>query len=370
MKAGGPRDVIVLGGGPAGLATAIAAARRGMRVLVADASGPPSDKACGEGLMPDTQAAAGRIGIPIPVSLGHPFQGIRFCDGATSAASPFPAGTGLGVRRTVLHRHLAECAAQAGVELLYGDPFTAIDGECVRIGDRQMRARWIVGADGLQSSVRRWAGLDRLRRHTSRFGYRQHFPVAPWSEYMEIHWSDGCQLYVTPVSSDQICVVLVSRDPHFRLGQALPRFPELAQRLRGRPPVSAERGSPAGTRLFPRVTRRHIALVGDASGSVDAITGEGICLAFQQAESLALALEQGDLTLYEKAHRALIRRPALMGDLMLALDRWPGLRRRAMPALAGQPDLFRNLLAFHVGEAGLRRTAATAAAFCWGVLTQ
>src|ERR1051325_3243884 len=59
-----------------------------------------------------------------------------------------------------------------------------------------------------------------------RFGFRRHFAVAPWSPFMEIHWADPCQLYITPVGCEEICVVVISRDPHLRLSDALPlRFP-------------------------------------------------------------------------------------------------------------------------------------------------
>ncbi len=363
-------EVLVLGGGPAGLAAAMAAARRGMRVMLAEASRPPIDKACGEGLMPDSQAAAARLGIAIPGELGYVFRGIRFLEGRHAVGSCFPSGAGLGVRRTVLHEALTNGAAQAGVELRHGVPFTALDGETVTLGKDRVRARWIIGADGSQSSVRRWAGLESFAREDWRFGFRRHFRVAPWSEFMEIHWGEGCQFYITPVAGDEICLVLMSRDPHLRLREALRRFPELERRFPDSLGTSAERGSPAGTRLLHRVTRANVGLIGDASGSVDAITGEGMCLAFQQAEALAVAMEADDLSLYERAHRAIRRRPVLMGDLMLALDRWPTLRRRALPVLARQPKLFEELLSLHVGEMKASRMAATAAGLVWGVVMQ
>jgi flavin-dependent dehydrogenase len=363
-------DVLVLGGGPAGLAASIAAASRGFSVMVVDAARPPIDKACGEGLMPDSQAAAKRLGITFPLDSCHPFRGILFNDSGSAVESNFPAGTGLGFRRTALHSVLAAHAAAAGVEFNWGHSFSSLADGAVRIGDDLVRARWIVGADGSSSRIRAWAQLDKIRRETRRFGFRQHFRVAPWSDLMEIHWGNGCQFYLTPVAADEICVVLMSRDPHLRLRQALRQFPELEQRLPGHLAITAERGSTAGLRLLNRVTRGNIALVGDASGSVDAITGEGLCLAFQQSEALADALVNGNLNGYAGVHRSLMRRPAMMGGLMLILDRWPALRRRVIPAMSRKPEVFRNLLALHVGDVKLMKTAATAAAFCWGVATR
>ena len=112
----------------------------------------------------------------------------------------------------------------------------------------------------------------------------------------------------------------------------------------------------------------NVALIGDASGSVDAITGEGLCLGFHQALALADAMESGNLAQYESAHRRLGARPRFMADLMLSVDRWPGLRKRALPALAAHPDLFSGLLAMHVGAAKTADFAADCLALGWRML--
>ena len=76
----GETDVLVVGGGPAGLAAAIAARAKGFRVVVADCSRPPIDKPCGEGLMPDALAALSQLGIAVRSEDSFPFRGIRFVD--------------------------------------------------------------------------------------------------------------------------------------------------------------------------------------------------------------------------------------------------------------------------------------------------
>src|SRR6476660_1450679 len=75
-----------------------------------------------------------------------------------------------------------------------------------------------------------------------------------------------------------------------------------------------------------------VALVGDASGTVDAITGEGLCLSFRQAEVLAECFAAGNLERYQQLHRALARRPTLMARLMLTLDWKTSFRQRVMRA--------------------------------------
>lgn len=119
--------VFIIGGGPAGLATAIAARRRGFEVIVADGNSPSIDKACGEGLMPDGLAALARLGISIREENAFPFRGIRFVSSGLSVAASFPQGTGTGVRRTVLHRTMAEHTAGLGVKVLWRTPVTGFN---------------------------------------------------------------------------------------------------------------------------------------------------------------------------------------------------------------------------------------------------
>lgn len=352
-------DVFVIGGGPAGLAAAIAARRKGFSVVVADGCQPPVDKACGEALLPDCLAAAEHLGVQLPIENSFPFRGIRFAGEGVSVEAEFPNGHGRGVRRTVLHRALVDHAEHCGVELHWGCSISELSA---------IPARWIVGADGMGSRVRTWAGLDACVRDKKRYGFRIHFQFAPWTDFIEIHWGDGCQIYVTPIAADEIGVAVLSSNPKLRVRDALAQFPELAARLRGLPETSIERGGITASRQLRRVTRGNVALMGDASGSVDAITAEGLSLTFQQALALADALESGDLTRYETAHRRLSLRPRLMADFTLAMLR-RGLRRRALPALAARPDVFKGLLAMHVGVARPADFAAQCLRLGWKMLT-
>ena len=355
-------DVFVLGGGPAGLAAAIAARRAGLRVILADAARPPIDKACGEGLMPDSLAAARQLGIVLQPGCGRALRGIRFQGAGHAISADFPNGSGLSVRRTVLQPLLAERAKQVGVDLQWGCPVTSIHGNTVSTARGAIETRWIVGADGAQSSVRRWAGLESFSRNAQRFSYRKHYRAEPWSDYVEVFWGDDCQFYVSPTSANELCVALLTRDPRRRIERALPQVPELARRLADREPTSAERGRFSVSRRLRSVTQGNVALIGDASGTIDPITGEGMCLAFKQAITLAGALADGKLQGYETAHRRLTRRPRLMADFMLLMDRSSFLRKRTLAAFERHPDLFSSLLAVHVGAASPLRFATTATA--------
>jgi len=361
-------DVFVIGGGPAGLATAIAARQRGFDVVVADGARPPIDKPCGEGLMPDGRAALAKLGIVIPQEDSHPFRGIRFVSGGLSVDASFPNGSGVGVRRTVLHRIMVARAESAGVFLLWQTPVTGLHSEGVWLGKHRVRSRWIVGADGGHSLVRQWAGLDHYRYDRNRFAFRRHYRIPPWSDCMELHWGPKCQIYVTPVAADEICVALISHDPHLRLDAALPAFPDLVSRLQGAEPTSVERGAISSSRKLRRVYQDNIALVGDASGAVDAITGEGLCLSFRQAEVLAQGFAAGDLKRYQQSHRELARRPALMARLMLTLDWKTSFRQRVMRAFGSDPRLFARMLAMHVGALSPMDFAVNGLSLGWHTL--
>jgi menaquinone-9 beta-reductase len=334
-------DVLVVGGGPAGLAAAIAARRKGFSVAVIDAAVPPIDKACGEGLMPDALSALAELGIQIPAGIGMPFRGIRFVGGDTSVEAEFPTGYALALRRPILHQILIDAAVKAGVDLLWGTSGGQLS---------DVTARWIIGADGYASQVRKWAGLDRWRRVRERLGFRVHYRVAPWTDHVEVHWHPQFQMYVAAVAADEVMVAVLCHDPQVRVEQALDFFPELRARVSEAPRTTMERGGISATRRLWVVTQGTVALVGDASGAVDAITGEGLGLAFRQGLALADALVAGNLDVFEVAHRKLARRPTFMADLLLLMDGRPELQYRALNYLARHPQVFRFLLALHVGQ--------------------
>ena len=82
-------------------------------------------------------------------------------------------------------------------------------------------------------------------------------------------------------------------------------------------------------------------MIGDASGSVDAIAGEGLGLSFRQALALARAFKAGDLSRYQAAHRKLARGPSLMASLLLRLETHGAFQARALASLAKNPDVFK-----------------------------
>jgi flavin-dependent dehydrogenase len=349
-------EVFVVGGGPAGLAVAIAARNRGFSVTVADVAQPPIDKACAEGIMPDGLAALRKLGINLPLDAAAPFQGIRFSDRESAVRARFAHGPGLGIRRTKLHEILIDKATEAGIDMHWGAHVTGLTPGGVTMNGINIRCRWVVGADGQNSRVRCWSRLDSARtRPSTRFGFRRHYRVLPWSEFVEVYWTEHGQLYVTPVGPEEVCVAFVSRNTKLRLEDAFAVYPPIRARLEGADAITREQGAVSATQALRSVYRGSTVLVGEASGSVDAITGDGLSMAFQQAYALAEAFLNDDLAQYQYAHRRIERLPRIMASLMLLLDRNHWLRSRSLRALEASPNLFTRMLAVHTGELPLFR---------------
>ena len=370
QRVGFKSEVFIIGGGPAGLAAGIAARTAGFSVALADCAKPPIDKACGEGIMPDGLAALRALGVEIPAEFGFRFRGIKFVSGARAVNSDFPDGTGVGLRRTILHQFLLDKAAELGIEMHWGGHVVGSAEGKIMLGGRTVESKWLIAADGENSAIRCWAGLDQGQTSRRRFGFRRHYQIAPWSEFVEIFWSDHAQMYITPIAHDRICAALISSDQHLRFSEGLQLFPELEARLGDAAPVTHEQGAVSPTRKLRAVFKDNLALLGDASGSVDAITGDGLSLVFQQAAALTGAMCNGDLEIYQRRHREIGQLPRFMAEMMLAMDGRPRFRKRVFGALAADPALFDRMLGLHTGSIspfsfGVRNAASLG----WHLLT-
>lgn len=355
-------DAVIVGGGPAGLAAAIALRQRGLACMVVDARVPPIDKACGEGLMPGALESLARLDVGISPSEGAPFRGIGFLNREHRVEAEFPQGVGTGVRRWYLHQRMVERAEELGVHLRWGASAEMRLGQPLRVNGAEAKARWTIGADGQSSRFRAWSGLDAIKSESRRYGFRRHYRIAPWREVVEVHWGaeeKGIrgQIYVTPVGPDEVCVVFITNDPRLRLDQALAHFPYVAAKLRGAETSSRERGCVSTTRTLREVYRGRHVLLGDASGSADAITGEGLATSFRQSLALAEAIEKDDPSAYQAAHRKIARRPQLMARTILLMDKFRWMQERAMRVFAAEPDEFARMLAMHGGEDRMARFA-------------
>lgn len=330
-------EVLVVGGGPVGLAAAIEARLAGRDVVVVEPRSSPVDKACGEGLMPGTLRGLQRLDID---PAGWAVRGIsyRAADGR-HVDHAFRTGPGRGVRRTTLHAALGARADALGVTRVPGR-VTSVEQDDDGVTAAGVRARWLLAADGLHSTVRRLVALERptpARRR--RFGLRRHVAMAPWTDLVEVHWAAGAEAYVTPVAPDLVGVAILG-PPHTDWDATLTSLPRLAARLTGHDLGPVLGAGPLRQRTTAR-TRGRVALVGDASGYVDALTGEGLRVGLAQARAAVATL--GDAAAYERAWRGVTRDYRVLTSGLVAWAGSPG-RRLIVPVAQRAPWLYSGVV--------------------------
>jgi 2-polyprenyl-6-methoxyphenol hydroxylase-like FAD-dependent oxidoreductase len=373
-----PVDYAIVGGGPAGLAVAILAALAGRRAVVIERGHGAADKACGEGLMPPGVAWLHRMGVELGPGAARPFRGIRYVDGPVVAEAEFVEGPGLGIRRTTLTAAMLRRAAALGTELREGCEAVTFaaraDDVMLQTSQGELRARWLVGADGLHSRVRKACGFAVRTGPRRRVGVRRHFRVAPWSDVVEVHWADDVEAYVTPVGPDRVGIAFLwspaggVRDGYDGL---LARFPALGARLgpaAASPETTLRGAGPFDVDVAP-IARDRVLLVGDASGYLDAITGEGLSLAFASAAALVAATGGEDASAYPGAWARVRRQHVVLTRLVLWIADHPSLRRRVIRALSESPDAFRAFLALNTGAWTLGRALPGVGKLGWRLLT-
>ncbi len=356
-------DVAIIGSGPAGLATAIGAAKRGLTVHVFDKQAGPIDKACGEGLMPSGLSALEELGAlrHLDRSETAPFDSIVYIqESGTRAVGKLPAPGGLGMRRLALSAALRARALEVGVVLheqtgvrSHARTSTGIE---LTTDSETFTAGVLVGADGLHSPSREREGLAGPAATLRRFGLRRHLAIAPWSRMVEVHFAPGVEAYLTPAGAQRVGVAFLweagALPGDIGFESLLERFPVLKARLRGVPFDSTPRGAGPLLQHVKRRVAERFALVGDAAGYVDAITGEGLTQAFEGAAALAAVLpgvlaRKGAIAAfapYEAAAEATFARYARLAHLLVWTARHPTLRRGLIGVLARSPKMFEQVL--------------------------
>lgn len=333
-------DLLIAGSGPVGLVTAIHAAEAGLEVAVIDPRTGAVDKACGEGLMPQAIDHLRQIKVDPP---GRDFIGIKYISGSKSATAKFSGKPGRGVRRTTLSDHLRQRASELNIAFVEGR-VADIEQNDSWVKAAGIQSRYLIGADGLHSTVRTALNLNlKPKKAPQRYGLRQHFSVEPWSDCVEVYWLPNAELYVTPIDDMTVGIAILGSD-NLNFWEILGGLPDLEKRLRRADPASKLRGAgPLRQNVRARTSGRSI-LVGDAAGYVDALTGEGMRVGFQEGQAAVQSILNDSLGDYEADWNQITRSYRILAGGLLWASSNRVIRPLITPAASSLPFVFRKIV--------------------------
>jgi flavin-dependent dehydrogenase len=358
---GPPFDVAVIGGGPAGAAAALAAAREGLSVALFEPQERP-DKPCGEGILPAGVAALRELGLAPLLARGVALTRVRYVLASGRTLELELAAPGCAITRPELGAALATAlAAEARVARI------ARKVECARTpsgiefaadGER-WHARTLIAADGLHGRAAAWLRGPRARG--SRTGLRARAHARTPLPGVEVHLGRASEVYLTPLPDGRVNVAVLRDEPlagartsAAGLAAALTEHPRAAAHLAGwiDPPESRQLA-----RTRPRRTAAAGAfLAGDAGGGIDPVLGCGVALALYtglaagRAAARVLAHGSGEP---ERAYRRLVRRETSLRDALargvVFLAAHPGLQDVVARVLGAWPRASKRLAALVAG---------------------
>jgi menaquinone-9 beta-reductase len=362
-------DLIVIGGGPGGCATAISAARSGARVLLLERGRFPRHKVCGEfvsaeslGLLETLLAADCRsliAGAP-RISTGKVFS-----DGAEISAEINPPAA--SIARYDLDIALWKSAIQSGVEALEGWTVKAVEGNGreamlfrVVTQSGSFEARALVNASG------RWSFLTapstRARAANSRWiGIKAHFREEAAAASVDLYFFPGGYCGVQPVSAPENgykalinACAMVKADIATDLAQVFRCHPALHARSRSWEPAMPQVSTSPLTFHEPEPLQDHILQVGDSATFVDPFIGDGISLALRSGDLAAQCLGPffshertlgGAVAEYDSRYRRQLAPVFRASSQLRNLFRLPAVvRRPVMAILKRTPAITRQLV--------------------------
>ncbi len=336
-------DVAVVGGGPAGLAAAHAAARRGARTVVLERATHPRYKTCGGGLigfslgaLPDGFAVPTRVDV---------FRATFTHDGRRRFTRTSSAPLLRMVQRDEFDAALCAAARSAGATVREATTVRSLeqDADVVRLrvtggaGDDEVQARVVIGADGSAGITARHVGVGYEQVD---LGLEVDVPTPPgsdWHERLLIDWGPvrGSYGWVFPKGDLLTVGVIAARG----LGEATRAYLAAFRRRLGLSDVEPVHDSGHLTRCRASsspLRRGRVLVAGDAAGLLEPWTREGISFALRSGVAAGAAAASGDLASYESTVESTLTPVMAAGRRLLSLfEAHPGACHAALATRPG-----------------------------------
>ncbi|MDO3650108.1 geranylgeranyl reductase family protein [Nocardia mangyaensis] len=318
-------EVLVVGAGPAGSASAAWAARAGRDVLLLDSAVFPRDKTCGDGLTPRATAELEHLGLGEWLRAHTVNHGLRMAGFGREALLPWPGGSfptyGSAVPRTELDDKLRETAIKSGTRMVDNAKVTEVlrDGErvtgvTVRLGEatQTVRCRVLVVADGVRSPVGKQLGRTWHRRYAYGTAARAYIKSGrsddQWiSSHLELRNAADELVpgygWIFPLGNGEVNIGVGSlaterRPSHIALKPLIEHYTRLRREeweLEGELRAVASALLPMGGAVSG-IAGPNWVLVGDAAGCVNPLNGEGIDYGLEGGHMVSGLLDETDLS--------------------------------------------------------------------------
>jgi flavin-dependent dehydrogenase len=341
-------DLLIVGGGPAGAAAAIALARAGRSPELIERSPGPRDVVCGGFLGWDALAALERLGIDAAALGAQPIERLRLVAGGRVVEAKLPHSAA-GLSRRTLDEALLQAAGQAGAKVRRGRAVRTAEGRLIRLDDgEEIAADALVLATG-KHELRGLARPLDGRRDEPAAGLRAAIPATARLEgVIELHLFDEgyAGLLLQEDGTANLCLSVSRRrlaaagGPEALVAEIVREAPRLGDRIGGAMPAAWEAiaGIPYGWR--GRDTEPGLFRVGDQAAVIASLAGDGIAIALTSGMAAAEALLSGGAApAFQRDFARIARRPVLVAEALRHAAERPRPRRALLRLVGALPTL-------------------------------
>lgn len=288
-------DFLIIGAGPAGLIAGIQLQRQGHKVTILDKNTSQVRSICGEYLSPEGKELLLEMKLGSTITDFNPVKGMLiFSPHGQKIETEFPPERcGLSLNREIFQTRLSHLFTALGGCIHYNSPVKAISIQDSQVWvNETYHPSWLIGADGRQSIVARLLNMRHTSHNSKRLALHCYLrPKNPLPEFGQMHiLPDGSYVGINPISTKEVNFSIVTTPLAIAEAGGVKELinfwiktkPALSEQFNEINNELIKTTSPISRRSLDIVGEK-MALIGDASGFIDPLTGEGITTAIKSA---------------------------------------------------------------------------------------